>query len=232
MLDEFHTAGYLRHNHARQAHLASLGLDLERKTVLEVGAGVGDHTTFWLKRGCRVTCVEARTKNVERLRKAHPEVEVVQCDLDASELPVDRYDIVYAYGILYHLKDPAGAIRRWAAVCDELLLLETCVNLHLGTTIHIIPEDTDNPTASFNGLACRPSRQWVKRQLKRWFDQVYLPLTQPRHEEFPLDWQGMEGIRLPVGLTRAVFIASRTVLDDPILTNTLPINQFWHGDIE
>jgi SAM-dependent methyltransferase len=227
-IDEFHTAGYLQHNHCRQAHLASLGLDLERKTVLELGAGVGDHSTFWLKRGCRVTCVEARTENVERLREAQPEVKVIQCDLDRPELPVDTYDVVYAYGILYHLKDPAGALRRWAQVCKGLLLLETCVSPESGPAIYLMQEKIENATASFNGTGCRPTRQWILDELRKWFRHVYLPLSQPRHEEFPLDWGHVRGN----GLVRAVFVASRTELENPVLTEILPWMQFWHAEAE
>lgn len=40
----FHSIFYLRHNARRQEHLATLGLDLGNKSVLEVGAGIGDHT--------------------------------------------------------------------------------------------------------------------------------------------------------------------------------------------
>ena len=51
----FDTPEALEINRARQDHLASLGLDLERKTVLEVGSGVGRHTAFFEKLGCTCT---------------------------------------------------------------------------------------------------------------------------------------------------------------------------------
>lgn len=51
---------------------------------------------------------------------------------------------------------------------------------------------------------------------------VYAPLTQPAHEEFPLDWTAP---RQPGTLSRAVFIASRQPLDHPLLTTELPDRQ-------
>ena len=54
----FRSPQYRRHNARRQEHLASLGLDLRHKSVLELGAGVGDHTVFFLDRDCVVTSVE------------------------------------------------------------------------------------------------------------------------------------------------------------------------------
>jgi len=52
--DAFLSYHYQRHNQRRLEHLASLGLDIAGCTVLEVGAGIGDHTSFFLDRGCEV----------------------------------------------------------------------------------------------------------------------------------------------------------------------------------
>ena len=83
----FHTEFYRRHNARRQEHLATLGLDLSNKSVLEVGAGIGDHTTFFLDRGCNVLCTEPREENLDVIRRrfeSDPRVAVEQLDLDAA----------------------------------------------------------------------------------------------------------------------------------------------------
>src|ERR1051326_7281244 len=49
---------YQQHNVSRLQHLESLGLDLAKKSVLELGAGIGDHSLFYLYRNCRVLAVE------------------------------------------------------------------------------------------------------------------------------------------------------------------------------
>src|SRR5262245_59527575 len=41
---QFHSDSYRRHNARRLEHLASLRLAVAHATVLEVGAGVGDHS--------------------------------------------------------------------------------------------------------------------------------------------------------------------------------------------
>ena len=226
MTDEFHTDGYQRLNQARQAHLASLGLDLDLKCVLELVAGVGDHTGFWLERGCKVACVEARKENWQKLRALHPDVLIRDFDLERKMfLPIRQ--IVYAYGILYHLRNAEDAIGQWAGACTELLLLETCVDPHPLPKLTLVKESADSQTGSFSGTGCRPTRLWVYRELQRHFSHVYLPLTQPDHEEFPLDWSEMpygeddpgEAVR---GLIRAVFIASRSSLQNPLLVEQLP----------
>ena len=59
----FKNPQYQRHNSRRLEHLASLGLDLHGKSVLELGAGVGDHATFFLDRDCTLTSLEPRPEN-------------------------------------------------------------------------------------------------------------------------------------------------------------------------
>ena len=59
----FRGGHYQRHNARRLEHLASLRLDLAGKRVLEVGAGIGDHTTFFLDRDCTVVATEPRPEN-------------------------------------------------------------------------------------------------------------------------------------------------------------------------
>ena len=47
-IDSFKTDYYQRHNQRRLEHLSSLNLDIFSKTVIEVGAGIGDHTSFFV----------------------------------------------------------------------------------------------------------------------------------------------------------------------------------------
>jgi hypothetical protein len=56
-------------------------------------------------------------------------------------------------------------------------------------------------------------------QLKALFAYVYVPRTQPAHEEFPLDWSGEQ----PSGrLARATFVASRRPIVNELLLEHLP----------
>ena len=80
--EDFHSNLYQRHNRKRLEHLASLGLGVQGATVLEVGAGIGDHTLFFLERRCKVLTTDARAENVEELQKRYPDVDVRQLDLD------------------------------------------------------------------------------------------------------------------------------------------------------
>jgi 2-polyprenyl-3-methyl-5-hydroxy-6-metoxy-1,4-benzoquinol methylase len=67
-IENFLNEPYQRHNRRRQEHLASLRLPLSGKRVLEFGAGIGDHTSFLLDRGCTVTVTDAPEENVRFAR--------------------------------------------------------------------------------------------------------------------------------------------------------------------
>lgn len=58
-------------------------MDLAGATVLEVGAGIGDHTSFFLDRGCQVVSTEAREDNLDILRTRYPNIQIKHLDTEA-----------------------------------------------------------------------------------------------------------------------------------------------------
>jgi len=230
IVNAFHSHFYQRHNRRRQEHLASLGLDLTRCSVLEVGAAIGDHTDFFLDRGCAVMSTEARPESVELLRARFPEadypnVRVRLLDLDHPDAAfTERFKIVYCYGTLYHLGRPAEAIEYMAGHCDDLLLMETRVSFGEGEAVNPCEESPINPVQSVWGTGCRPTREWVYRQLCRHFAYVYMPRTQPSHEEFPTDWTTPPPPDLRI---RSIFVASRRPLDSDQLVQGVLMCQTW-----
>jgi len=227
VLDGFHSEAYLRHNRSRLGHLASLGMDLSGKTVLEVGAGVGDHTGFYLERGCRVTVTDARPENLAIMRRrfaGNAMIQVQPLDMDdPGEFP-GNFDVVHCYGLLYHLRQPAQALQFMSAHCRGILLLETCVSRGDEVEINPVVEPLQFHTQAFYGTGCRPTRGWVWRSLQEHMPYAYVTRTQPDHEEFPVDWDAVPAN--PALLMRSVFVASRTDLGgNPMLLDSLPRRQ-------
>lgn len=200
-------------NKAELKHLATLGLPLEGKTVLEVGAGVGNLTHFFIRRRCDVTSTDGRPENVEEMKSRNLgllHVEVVDLMSDRSHDHLGRFDIVFCYGVLYHVGNPARVLRDLAAVCDEMFLLSTCV----------WPEDIDGVVnrwehkgrdQSLYQTGCSPGRPWVMAQLREYFPYVYHTVTQPDHPQYRVDWPAE--LTRKKGLVRSIFVASRTSLD-------------------
>lgn len=219
---EFLSPAYQQHNIARLQHLESLGLDLDRKSVLELGAGVGDHTVFYLHRNCSVLSVDGRPECV-RMLKQRLGVEARVMDLDQQPQEIQKlgmFDIVHCYGLLYHLANPQKFLLEVSKV-GGMLLLETCVSIGIGIQMQSVNEAAGVPSQALHGKGCRPTREWVFETLKLYYPFVYATRTQPKQREFPIDWTSAD---IPKqGLKRSVFIASHSPVVSPQLLDSLPM---------
>ena len=144
----------LKSPESMQAHLSALQLpDLADKTVLDVGAWDGFFSFEAERRGARrVVALDAyewagTPPGWEGRREQLPpkwlgfevahdllgsSVECVVADFTTTH-PADlgRFDVVIFSGVLYHLQDPLGALRRLARVAREVALVETAA-IHAG----------------------------------------------------------------------------------------------------
>lgn len=200
-------------------HLAGLNLPIDGRRVFEAAAGIGDLTHFFLDRNCDVTCSDGREENVLYLKDRYPNLDVHKIDFEEKLTIDEEFDIIFCYGLLYHLKNPRMILEEFANTKAPLLLLETCVSP--GDELNIFPtqESLDDPTQALSGEACRPTRNWIMHQLKELFEFAYTPISQPCHEEFPIDWKVVA--ETPQERQRAIFIASRTKLENKLLTENL-----------
>ncbi len=218
---DFHSWRYLRNTARRLEHLATLGLEFNGKTILELGAGIGDLSTFFLDRGAIVHATEGRPENYAFLKdrfEDEPNITTQLIDLDPPPADFEKtFDIVMSYGLLYHLSDPAAGLDFMNQSARDLLLLESICLPGDELSINPYEEIQTQAGAAYSGMGCRPTRKWVFKQLKERFNYVYLPTTQPSHIEFPTDWTR----KSHPAATRSVFIASRTSLNNPLLTQDL-----------
>jgi SAM-dependent methyltransferase len=219
-MDYFYSPHYQTHNHARLSHLASLGLPLSGRRVLEVGCGPGDHTGFYIERGCSVCSVDARLECVQALKARYPQVVTAQTDMNAPDAlhGLGKFEVVHCYGLLYHLEDPTTGIASMASVSSDLLLLESCVSGRRSVDVYPAQELVEDFTQSIRGLGCRPTRPWLFKTVQRYFPFVYQTRTQPNHPEFPVDWSTASDEQ---GLIRIVLVASRNPLEMALLSPTL-----------
>jgi ubiquinone/menaquinone biosynthesis C-methylase UbiE len=90
------------------------------KRVLEIGCGIGTDTVNFARAGATVTAVDL---SAESLRIARQRAEVMgvadriqfhRADAESldSVLPVESYDLVYAFGVLHHTPRPDRALRQ------------------------------------------------------------------------------------------------------------------------
>jgi SAM-dependent methyltransferase len=210
----------LRINRARQEHLASLGIELHGKSVLEVGAGIGLHTAFFEERGCDVLSTDGNPINVAEMLRIYPHRKLGVLDLDrvVDFADLGSFDIVYCYGTLYHLHDPDGALARLARVCTGQILVETLVVPGSYPELHRVVEPL-SANQGIRGIGTRPTRAWVMSALRRHFGHAYATFDQPDFSDFVTDWEVID----QNGNLRAVFVGSKYPLRLPALTAVLPV---------
>lgn len=229
--DDFHRDDYLEINSRRFEHLDSLSVDFVNKDILEIGAGIGDHTDHLLKFAPRSLFVtDVRDENLQILRNKFKDNHVVSIGYLDMDNPVDlkkSYDICYCYGLLYHLSKPERAIKYLSEYTKNILLLETCVDYFNDDAINETHEQREIYSQSFHGEGCRPGRAWLHSQLKKHFEFVYMPLFQPDHEQFPVNWMLKNR---PSRLTRSIFVASRKKIYNPALSELIPLFQIKYGN--
>lgn len=218
----FDHLGYRIIDARRMEHLATLGFELHHASVLELGAGAGGLTSFFINRDCQVTAVEGRAEPHALLTERFPSITALHLDIEAEGVVLPRREVVFAYGLLNHLSDPEAALARMATAAKRLLLLESFVSADEDEQLRRFAEDATIPALGLSGQACNPSRAWIVAQLKKRFAHVYLPKTQPNHPLFPLDWSRAPG---RPNACRAVFVAAHAPLENPLLTESLPQKQ-------
>lgn len=141
------------------AHLDALRLpDLRGKTFLDVGAWDGFFAFEAERRGARrVVALDAyewtgtppgwagrrhelppKRRGFDVARAAlGSSVECIVGDFTTMDLDgLGTFDVVLFSGVLYHLEDPLGALRRLARVTSELAIVETAA-IHAGALDHL-----------------------------------------------------------------------------------------------
>lgn len=201
-------------NRARLEHLASLGLPLAGRSVLDVGGGVGHLAQFFAERGCRVLSTDARRENVAHARRLYPSLDARVLDVEGDDVTtLGRFDVVFCYGLLYHLENPILALRKLAAVCDDLLLLETLVCDSAAPVLHLYDESL-SANQALRGVGCRPSPSFIVLALDRaGFEFVYAPAEPPEHPDYRFTWRDNLDVARDGFNLRCVFVASRRRLE-------------------
>jgi SAM-dependent methyltransferase len=133
------------------------------KRVLEVGAGLGQLGEAFRQVGFDVRSTDGRPEHVKAMKARGLDAAVL--DLNAATADDFRgFDIVLAFGVLYHLDQPD----RFLHACGEassILLLESAVCDEVGPVVKWVEEaqgrrGTDQ---ALRGRGCRPSPSWVEQ---------------------------------------------------------------------
>lgn len=156
-----------RYRESELTRLANLfaHVDLARykgMKVLEVGAGLGRLGEAFALLGFDVTSSDGRPEHVEQMRRVGRKAVVL--DLDRQVLrDAGRFDIVLAFGVLYHLREPRQFLLNCAEMA-QVLFLESVVCDREAAVLDLVEERTGRygRDQALHGTGCRPSCSWVE----------------------------------------------------------------------
>jgi SAM-dependent methyltransferase len=158
---------YLAINEARWAVAApTLAALPKHRTCLDVGCGVGWFAEKLAAVGLDVRAIDGRTENVEEAARRVPGVTFAQVDIESPEA-VSRQepaDLVFCFGLLYHLENPFRAIRHLRDLTKRTLFIETALSPGDAATFQLVSEG-QNDTQGLNHHAVIPSRTALLKML-------------------------------------------------------------------
>jgi len=185
----FDAQHYERLNTSRGTSVSSLLSEfigpLGLRTALDVGCGLGHFSGLLHSVGLQVTAVDGRQGNVEEGRRRYPQVSFRQFDAEDYALrELGKFDLVFCFGLLYHLENPMLAIRHLQAMTRALLLVEA-VTFPGEEPIMALVDEGGTEDQGLNHLAFYPTEACLVKMLYRsGFTHVYGLKTQPDHPEY------------------------------------------------
>jgi SAM-dependent methyltransferase len=208
---QFDTPDAIAITEARLRHLEALDLPLGNRSVLDVGAGVGHLGSWFAAQGCRVTATDARPDSVQRMSELHPELDARVLDVESEDqvAALGVFDVVFCYGLLYHLESPVRALRNLTQACGDLMLIETQI-CDSPSPVARLEDEYKSTSQALRGIAHRPSPSYLAMALNRLgFAHVYAASEPPEHADYRFTFQGDSATARDGHLLRGVYVASR-----------------------
>ena len=163
------------------------------KNALDIACHQGYFSVQLAQRGfAAVTAVDARADHIEDVQLitaglGESRISARQCDVHAlsTEAVGGPFDLVLCFGLLYHLENPIGALRRAREMCRGLCVVETQVvpnmsgNVDWGSYRYVKPlmgsfgiidetYETHGMEASVTGICLAPSTEglmWIMEKV-------------------------------------------------------------------
>lgn len=167
------------------ALLSELKGTLGLKTAIDVGCGLGYFSELLHSFGLQVSGVDGRLQNIKEARHRFPHISFEQCDAeDVALRKRGTFDLVFCFGLLYHLENPLFAIRNLCAMTKQLLLVEGVIYPGDQPIMGLVDE---GPTEDqgLNHFAFYPTETCLQKMLYRaGFGSVYQLTRMPKHPEY------------------------------------------------
>lgn len=95
------------------------------KKVLEIGCGIGTDTILFLKNGAKVTAIDLSKESLKitksRVALYGYDANVIFANVEklSEYLDIQKFDIIYSFGVLHHTPNPLDAFKEILRFMDE-----------------------------------------------------------------------------------------------------------------
>lgn len=120
--------------HAFSPLMQACGGSLRGLRVLDVGCSCGGFSVEASKRGAEyVLGIDTADRYIEQANFIKEALELKNVEFkkmhieDVEEATVGQFDVVFCFGILYHLENPVFAMRKLSNVCRRIMLVDCTV---------------------------------------------------------------------------------------------------------
>ena len=185
----FDAGHYERLNTSRGAVVSGLLSQVKKSTNLEtavdVGCGLGFFSNHLQDLGLQVTGVDGRLENAQEASKRFPSIKFQQCDAeDWSLRQLGKFDLVFCFGLLYHLQNPLLTISHLHAMSNKLLLVEGVIFPGNDPVMGLVDEGATEDQG-LEHFAFYPTETCLIKMLYRvGFPYVYEFAVMPDHPEY------------------------------------------------
>ena len=224
----FDQKAYEELNPAREAVVRKIVANIKTvrplNAAVDIGCGTGYFSNILHSLGLNVLGLDAREENVLEARRRYPHLrfEVMNAE-DPRLLQFGTFDLVFCFGLLYHLENPFQAIRSMSAMTSNVAMLEGICYPSSESVMVLVDEDDLNDQG-VNHIAFYPSELCLLKMLYRaGFASCFLPRSMPAHAFY----------NPPEGSFRhrTLLVASKQTLELPTLV-PMPVPESelraWH----
>ncbi len=191
--------------------LAELKTPLNLQTAVDVGCGLGYFSALLSSHDLDVVGVDGRLQNVEEAQRRNPGIRISHHNAETGSLAeLGKFDLVFCFGLLYHLENPFLTIRTLQGITNGLLLIESVIFPGEDPIMALIDENKyEDQGLSY--VAFYPTEACLIKMLYRaGLQHVYRFTQQPRHPEYYQDANSRR--------TRTMLVASPHVVSSSQLS--------------
>jgi SAM-dependent methyltransferase len=165
--------------------LHELKVPLGLRTAIDVGCGLGFFSGLLRSLGLEIMGVDGRQQNVKEAQRRNPDIRFARFDAeDPSLRTLGIFDLVFCFGLLYHLENPLLTIRHLYAMTKKLLFVEAVIFPGDEPIMGLIDEAWHDDQG-LNHVAFYPTEACLIKMLFRvGFPYVYEFTQQPDHADY------------------------------------------------